>query len=148
MGAEINFMHSEVTDAANSNAKTQQTMSDCNCLPLCTSLTYETELSLKQFKDKEFLQAHYGYQELKDYSFTKFLVFFKEGQFIAFKRYELYGPIDFLANCGGLLGLCMGFSLLSLIELMYFCSVRFYGNLKMRYRNMGKQGVERQASEA
>lgn len=40
------------------------------------------------------------------------------------KRSELYGLTDFLANCGGLLGLCMGVSLLSLVELCYFCTVR------------------------
>lgn len=51
-------------------------------------------------------------------------VYYKESQFITSRRSELYGLTDFLANCGGLLGLCMGVSLLSLVELLYFCLVR------------------------
>lgn len=35
-----------------------------------------------------------------------------------------YGITDLIANCGGLLGLFTGTSLLSLIEIAYFCSVR------------------------
>lgn len=40
------------------------------------------------------------------------------------KRSELYGLTDFLANCGGLLGLCMGMSMLSVVELFYFSCIR------------------------
>jgi Amiloride-sensitive sodium channel len=36
---------------------------------------------------------------------------------------ELHGNIDFLANCGGLLSLCMGISVLSLLEIIYFCLI-------------------------
>lgn len=43
---------------------------------------------------------------------------------MAMKRNELFGWTDFIANCGGVLGLCMGVSLLSLVELLYYCLVR------------------------
>ena len=46
-------------------------------------------------------------------------IFFKEDHFIAMQRSELYGWVDFIANCGGLVGLFMGFSLLSIIESVY-----------------------------
>lgn len=52
------------------------------------------------------------------------MVFFKEAQFITSRRSELYGQTDFLANCGGLLGLFMGFSILSLVEILYFLTLR------------------------
>ncbi|CAG2066758.1 unnamed protein product [Timema podura] len=32
------------------------------------------------------------------------------------------------ANCGGILGLCLGFSMLSAVEIFYFLSVRLCGN--------------------
>lgn len=55
------------------------------------------------------------------------------------KRSELYGMTDFLANCGGIMGLCMGISLLSLVELVYFCSVRpvmlYRGNRKRKRKS-------------
>lgn len=57
-------------------------------------------------------------------------IFFKEQQFITSERNELYGSTDFLANCGGLLGLFMGFSFLSLLEIFYFLTIRLWFNLK------------------
>jgi Amiloride-sensitive sodium channel len=42
------------------------------------------------------------------------------------QRKELHGNIDFLANCGGLLGLSLGMSVLSLLEIVYFCFIRFW----------------------
>ena len=36
------------------------------------------------------------------------------------ERDELYGMLDIISNIGGLLGLCMGFSMLSAVEALYF----------------------------
>lgn len=60
-------------------------------------------------------------------------IFFKEHQFITSKRSELYGQTDFLANCGGLLGLFMGVSLLSIVEVIYYCTLRLGCTLRMRH---------------
>lgn len=66
-------------------------------------------------------------------------IYYKEPQFMTSKRSELYGMTDFLANCGGIMGLCMGISLLSLVELVYFCSVRpamlYRGNRKRKSKS-------------
>lgn len=59
-------------------------------------------------------------------------IFFKETQFITSKRSELYGQTDFLANCGGLLGLFMGVSILSIVEIIYYLTIRLCCNLTMR----------------
>lgn len=59
-------------------------------------------------------------------------IFFKETQFITSKRSELYGKTDFLANCGGLLGLFMGVSILSIVEIFYYLTIRLCCNLSMR----------------
>lgn len=59
-------------------------------------------------------------------------IFFKEAQFLTSKRSELYGITDFLANIGGLLGLFMGVSTLSFVEIFYFCTIRLCTNLCMR----------------
>jgi hypothetical protein len=42
----------------------------------------------------------------------------------------MYGPTDFLANCGGLLGLFLGVSVISIVEIFYFCTIRIYFNLR------------------
>ncbi len=39
---------------------------------------------------------------------------------------------SFVANVGGLLGLCMGFSLVSVAEIMYFCIKRHLANARAR----------------
>ncbi|KAI8439387.1 hypothetical protein MSG28_013193 [Choristoneura fumiferana] len=57
---------------------------------------------------------------------TRIFIFFKEAQFITSRRSELYGQTDFLANCGGLLGLFMGFSFLSVVEIIYFLTLRLW----------------------
>lgn len=38
--------------------------------------------------------------------------------------------MDFLAICGGLLGLCLGISLLSIIELVYYSTLRLYWTIR------------------
>lgn len=44
----------------------------------------------------------------------------------------MYGKTDFVANCGGLLGLFMGVSVLSIVEALYFCTLRLSCNLRRR----------------
>lgn len=63
---------------------------------------------------------------------SRLSIFFKEKQFITSRRSELYGPTDFLANCGGLLGLFMGVSILSIVEMIYYCTLRLCCNLRDR----------------
>lgn len=75
---------------------------------------------------------------------SRLSIFFKETQFITSKRSELYGLTDFLANCGGLLGLFMGISILSFVELFYFCSLRLICNLGMRKKKPSKIHAEHQ----
>lgn len=59
-------------------------------------------------------------------------IFFKEKQFITTRRSELFGPTDFLAYCGGLLGLIMGVSIMSIVEMIYHCTLRLCCNLLLR----------------
>ncbi|XP_059047783.1 pickpocket protein 28-like [Achroia grisella] len=56
--------------------------------------------------------------------YSRLKLHFKEPKFVSMRRSELFGLTDFLANCGGLLGLFLGFSFLSLIEVVYFFTLR------------------------
>lgn len=51
-------------------------------------------------------------------------IFFKDDDFIFSKRSELYNFTDFIANFGGILGLFLGVSLLSIVEIIYFIAFR------------------------
>ncbi|XP_037814491.1 pickpocket protein 28 [Lucilia sericata] len=109
----------------------------CNCLPSCTSIAYEAEISQADYdhqlsmKNRED-EANSNEADVGEPKRSRLSIFFKEAQFLTSKRSELYGTTDFLANCGGLLGLFMGVSTLSIVEIIYFCTVRLITNLKMR----------------
>lgn len=57
---------------------------------------------------------------------TQVSIFFKDTFVEAEKRVETYTYTDFLALCGGLLGLFLGISLLSLVEIIYFATLRLF----------------------
>ncbi|XP_065075657.1 pickpocket protein 28-like [Ochlerotatus camptorhynchus] len=98
---------------------------ECNCLPACTSMQYDAEITQTDFDWLKWIQAlKVPLENTTGLHVARLGIYFKEAQFMTSKRSELYGLTDFLANCGGLLGLCMGVSLLSLVELCYFCTVR------------------------
>lgn len=78
------------------------------------------------------------------FALSSLIIYFKNNQFITSKRHELYGPTDFLGNFGGLLGLFTGFSILSLMEIIYFltvriiCNIKLYGNWSGREKDLEK----------
>lgn len=55
---------------------------------------------------------------------SKITIIFKNDDFIYSKRMELYTFTDFVANFGGILGLFLGVSILSLVEIIYFVIFR------------------------
>uniref|UniRef100_A0A182MXN6 Pickpocket n=1 Tax=Anopheles dirus TaxID=7168 RepID=A0A182MXN6_9DIPT len=105
----------------------------CSCLPACTFLQYKTEISQARFDWRRLTSTiHVFEKELNHSELSSLLVYYKEGQFIAIKRSQLFGLNDFIANCGGILGLCMGFSLLSIVEIFYFFTMKPLINFCMR----------------
>ncbi|KAG4070425.1 hypothetical protein HA402_005657 [Bradysia odoriphaga] len=114
----------------------------CNCLPACTSITYDAEISQAPFDWISLFNAYNSpLDEFPGMQPARLSIFFKENQFITSKRSELYGPTDFLANCGGLLGLFMGASFLSIVELLYFFSLRLCCNLRSRMHRKRKNKI-------
>ncbi|XP_039296213.1 pickpocket protein 28 isoform X2 [Nilaparvata lugens] len=98
--------------------------SSCNCLQSCTSLEYDAETSQGPIDVRKWRKAGYSYSRL--------FINFKEAQFIATHRSALYGLSDFLGICGGLLGLTNGFCILSLVELIYYLTLRLYRNFQKK----------------
>ncbi|CRK90292.1 CLUMA_CG004020, isoform A [Clunio marinus] len=118
----------------------------CGCLPSCSSIFYNTEMSQTLFdvvqSQRDVASDRSKTEEFKDkaddYIFSKFEIYFKEDEFIESKRTELYGWTNFLSNCGGFLGLLMGGSLLSLVEIFYHCTMK---NFFKRRREMKERVV-------
>lgn len=111
--------------------------SACNCMPACTSLIYNTEISQANFDLDEMLAAEGDTEFMSEYpgsQMSRLSIYFKQSQFITSKRSEMYGVTDFLANCGGIFGLFMGLSILSLVEILYHFTLRFGVNLKHQFK--------------
>uniref|UniRef100_A0A0A9XCD9 Sodium channel protein Nach n=1 Tax=Lygus hesperus TaxID=30085 RepID=A0A0A9XCD9_LYGHE len=106
--------------------------SKCNCLQACQSIQFDAETSQSQLDAVKVLTA-FGdnASEIDGLEVARVKIFFKDKQFIPSRRSELFGVVDFLANCGGLLGLFCGISILSICELVYYITIRFWSNFKV-----------------
>ncbi|KAH0821873.1 hypothetical protein GEV33_000918 [Tenebrio molitor] len=112
------------------NDEYHQTVEKCNCMPECNAMTYIIENSQSEWDWVRKYQFDRNSVTLnKSTTHVSYLqVFFKGNQFITSERNELYGPIDFLANFGGLLGLFTGFTMLlwwfiALTLALYYCII-------------------------
>lgn len=59
-------------------------------------------------------------------------IYFDSDEYVVNKRYPSYGFVIMLSNIGGFLGLFSGVSLLSIVEAIYFFTLRFFNNLWLK----------------
>ncbi|KAK7874504.1 hypothetical protein R5R35_001588 [Gryllus longicercus] len=102
----------------------------CRCLQTCSYLAYEPTTSSAETKAAHWL-SRFDREQCQDESYrekttveSSVTIYFKETYFIPNRRLERFGVIDFLANCGGLFGLCLGVSALSVVEVLCWLLVR------------------------
>ncbi|KOB64264.1 Gonad-specific amiloride-sensitive sodium channel 1 [Operophtera brumata] len=104
--------------------------SSCHCLPACESIEFDAEILKSEYNGAEVMKKLSDFKrwdisiDTDAYKFSRLDIYFKKPQFISMRRSELFGLTDFLANIGGLLGLFLGFSFLSLVEIIYFITLR------------------------
>lgn len=130
--AEDDLLFKEFSEGLKNTDFNYRGETECNCMPACTSLVYNTEISQANFDLEEMIKAEGDtefFEEFPGSQMTRLAIYFKENQFITSKRSELYGITDFLANCGGIFGLFMGFSILSIFEMIYYFSLRLWSNV-------------------
>jgi amiloride-sensitive sodium channel len=99
----------------------------CNCMKGCTELEYDKEISHSPIAKLRWQDNATQVSPLPSESDAAIMhVFFKKENFFKHKRSELFGAIDFFSNVGGLLSLCIGFSALSIVEVIYFFYLRLF----------------------
>uniref|UniRef100_A0A1B0D0V6 Uncharacterized protein n=1 Tax=Phlebotomus papatasi TaxID=29031 RepID=A0A1B0D0V6_PHLPP len=108
-----------------------ENLSSCDCLPSCTSINYKFDL----IQHKMFLWE----KNRSQVNEVLIRIYFQRNTFIPFQRSELYGLTEFLASCGGILGLFMGVSVLSLAELFYFFPIRYLWNRSLEKSMAGQK---------
>lgn len=104
-----------------------------NCFPACRSISYDAEMSmarLDRYNHQKAMKQVAKIQRKRKY--TRVFISFKDEQFFSSRRAEVYTLIDFVANCGGILGLFMGISILSIVEIVYFGTLRIGCSLRKR----------------
>lgn len=135
----------------------------CNCMPACTSLEYNFEISRAKYDVAKTIRAFREEYEHTEWvwqitnitvclyiilynskpSFSaigsRLSVYFKEHQFTAIKRTILFGVSTLISNCGGICGLFMGISCLSFLELIYFFCMRICGSCRDRRKHKIQQ---------
>ncbi|KAM7342302.1 pickpocket protein 28-like [Cochliomyia hominivorax] len=104
----------------------------CDCMPACNSLDYNFEISqanLDLFKTLSATRSEYYYTDVRA---SRLKIYYMESQFTAIKRAIIYDLTTLIAQCGGIFGLFMGISVLSIIEFIYFFTIRLIYNLRKR----------------
>uniref|UniRef100_A0A1I8P290 Pickpocket protein 28-like n=1 Tax=Stomoxys calcitrans TaxID=35570 RepID=A0A1I8P290_STOCA len=105
----------------------EKSIDNCNCLPACTSLEYETEITEANFDFVNILRDNDLYEDETVWAkFSILSIYFKDSEFITSRRSELYGVTELLANFGGVVGLFMGISILSVVEIVYHFTLRLW----------------------
>lgn len=114
--------------------ESQQIINDCGCLPDCYSIEYEQNLVVNKFKTNE----HTFSDSWSEEEYVGLRFYFGADEYAALKRHATYGTVSFLSNCGGLLGLFLGMSALSVIEVFYFFVIRLTSDFIRKFRRHTK----------
>lgn len=99
---------------------------DCgHCLNGCFAINYDglSTFSTSRLSTKLPILQN---ATIKQENFAIVHAYFGGSAFRSEKRDEFIGFSDFLSSIGGLLGLFLGFSVISLVEIFYFISIRPY----------------------
>lgn len=62
--------------------------------------------------------------DIWNWKFHEIEVYYEDSKFLAMRRHLTYTFVDFLSQIGGILGCFLGMSILSIIEILYFCTVQ------------------------
>lgn len=88
----------------------------CDCLPSCNSVEYKYNIINEDFDFERNSSSQIA---------SSISIYFGDDEFVGLKRYATHGIVGLLSNIGGLLGLFLGISALSLVEAFYFFTLRF-----------------------
>jgi Amiloride-sensitive sodium channel len=99
--------------------ESSETFKLCNCLPSCNSIDYNIEVRYEDFRQQN--------DSAKEHS--SMTIYFADDEFIVLRRYASYELVNFVSHIGGLLGLFLGVSVLTAVEVFYFFVIRLLNNL-------------------
>ncbi|XP_053685966.1 pickpocket protein 28-like [Sabethes cyaneus] len=116
----------------------------CQCLPTCTYLKYESEMLQT---DLDYWSIRNERRKSSNISYTQISVHYNKEKFPTFERTDSYTLTELLGTFGGLLGLFMGVSLLSFVEIVYFCTLRPFCVWRRKNRKLKLQQAKFSSDE-
>jgi acid-sensing ion channel, other len=96
----------------------------CACLDECDSVKYQTKVIATKMAS-----PFKGYVHRHVFKTVSLQFKFKNVDIVTLRRYESITFSEFLAQAGGMLGLFAGISALSIIEFVYFVTLRWMTNV-------------------
>ncbi|XP_058830343.1 pickpocket protein 28-like [Topomyia yanbarensis] len=113
---------------------------NCDCMPSCSFLSYNVQSISSWRHTDSFTSSYFGHRNVSDYATLH--VHFKDLYCVKYRR-EAFMTWDSLLACfGGIFGLCMGGSVLSLVELFYYFIVKPFAHYKLGIRERHLAGKE------
>lgn len=97
-----------------------QIIKSCSCLHPCNEIIYTTKIV------KEYLPANASGDQMYRESLV---IDFGDEEYVALRRSASFGAVSLLSNIGGFLGLFLGISLFSIVEVVYFFTIRLVNSL-------------------
>lgn len=122
-GEKKNAFHRESEESRHLN-------NECNCLSDCNLIEYEQNIVLTKI---EYGKEKSGNTTI-EIEFVALRFHFGSDVYTALKRYASYGVVSFLSNYGGLLGLFLGITALSVVEVFYFFIFRLTSDLIRNFK--------------
>lgn len=102
------------------------------CLPACNSISYSVQLSTQ------------NYLYFEDYDIVEFQIGITHQRYLIYRRSELYTLNGFISNCGGILSLFMGISIMSIVEIVYSGTLRAFCNWRKLKSSIDTAGLSNQ----
>lgn len=96
----------------------------CGCLPECNKIDYTFDV----IEEKRVWESQHTF-----FTNISASIYFGDDEFIAYRRFESYGTVSLLSNICGLLGLFLGITVLSIVEVVHFVSLRLFHDLWFKF---------------
>ncbi|CAG9803406.1 unnamed protein product [Chironomus riparius] len=103
----------------------QQHEDACACLPLCNSINYN--INYQTTHEKHEIQKNFEWQRNGNEAIIN--VRMNMDDIVLYRRYQQFTFSDVVSYVGGLFGLFAGISMLSIVEFIYFFTIRLGVNL-------------------
>ncbi|XP_053686817.1 sodium channel protein Nach-like [Sabethes cyaneus] len=105
---------------------------DCDCMPSCRFLNYNVQSISSKRQPGALNSSYFGGRNVTNYATLH--VHFKDLYCVKYRREAFMTWDSLLAAFGGIFGLCMGGSVLSIVELFYYFTVKPCTLYKLRIR--------------